>query len=129
MEPNKIKDEEDHSDPGVQKICNFLRAPVAAKNEANQMILLMNHIEYLEIAVKKEFGELSDAILQKPLPSNKAPEKEPGMSSDHSESDNEETNDKPPDKDEPGQNEPTTSRTSYAGVRNKRVLNPASSVQ
>lgn len=80
MEPNKIKDEEDHSDPGVQKICNFLRAPVAAKNEANQMILLMNHIEYLEIAVKKEFGELSDAILQKPLPSIKEPEREPGMS-------------------------------------------------
>ena len=44
------------------------------------MILLNNHIDYLEKSVKMRYGSISDVIYQKPLPDIKLPDKEDGMS-------------------------------------------------
>jgi hypothetical protein len=77
---NKRKFEEVTDSEANISRTSFLSAPVPSKNHASQLVSLNNHLEYLEIAVQKNYGEISQTVTQNILPDIIIPEREPGVS-------------------------------------------------
>ena len=57
---NKTRDQSDSTDRATRETENrFLRVPKPGSNHGSQMIIFENHINWLELKIKKEFGDIS----------------------------------------------------------------------